>query len=279
MEDIQLSKLKKLRDFLNMRYGVFIDDEKLKNIYSKKFEALMEKHRYTDFSAFYRDIIFAKNRRLVDDVVSTITVNETYFFREKHQFDTLINYILPELHRIRPPHESINILSAPCSTGEEPYSIAIYLLEEGKLIKERDFMLLGIDIDPKAIQKAKEGLYPSRSLIKLPQHIINKYFRKEGNNYRISETLRKAVNFRVVNILDRYAMKKLGRFDVVFCRNMLIYFDEHNRKEALSIFYNIMKPESYLFLGHAERIPANFSLFKRIKIGDSYLYKKVEGEQ
>ncbi|WP_457643720.1 CheR family methyltransferase [Persephonella sp.] len=276
MDSIHLGKLKKLRDFLNLKYGIYIDDGKLDGIYRRKFERLMEKFNYTDFSQFYRDVIFGKDRRLVEELVSAITVNETYFFREKHQFDTLINHVLPEIDSIRPANEPINILSAPCSTGEEIYSIAIYLLEEGNLIKKRDFMLLGIDIDSEAIRKAKEGLYPPRSLTKLPKEIIEKYFKKEGNNYRISEFLRRAVNFRVVNILDKYAMKKLGRFDVVFCRNMLIYFDEKNRKEALSIFYNIMKPNSYLFLGHAERIPDNFTLFKRVKLGDSYIYKKEE---
>ncbi len=276
LDSSDFSKLKKLRDFLNMRYGIFIDDSKLKSIYKKKIDKLLEKHRYKNMSDFYQDIIFNKKPELTEELISIVTVNETYFFREQHQFETLIKYILPDLDRKLPSSECINILSAPCSSGEEIYSVAIYLLEEGNLINKRDFMLLGIDIDSKMIEKAEKGIFSERSLSKLPDHIKDKYFKKDGKNYVINSFLRKSVNFRTVNILDKYKMKKLGKFDVVFCRNMLIYFDERNRREALSIFYNIMKPESYLFLGHAESIPDKFGLFKKIKIGESYLYKKVE---
>lgn len=276
MEDVSSGKLKKLRDFINMRYGIYIDDDKLLTTYKKKFLKLIKQFDYDDFSSFHKDIVFNKNSGLLQELINTVTVNETYFFREKYQFDTLINYVLPELDRIRPPSESINILSAPCSTGEEVYSIAIYLLEEGELIKKRDFLLLGIDIDSSAIKKAEEGLFPERSLIKLPEEIIKKYFKKEGNYYRISDFLRKAVNFRVVNVLDKYAMKRLGRFDVIFSRNLLIYFDEKSRREALSIYYSILKDGGYLFLGHAERVPEDFALFEKIKLGESYVYKKKE---
>ncbi len=274
MYKISKEKLKRIRDFLNLKYGIFIDDSKLFKSYKNKFSKLLKKHDYENFSDFYQDVVFNRNTNLVQDLINEITVNETYFFRENYQFDTLIKYIIPELHKLRPSNEPINILSAPCSTGEEVYSIAIYLLEEGNFIKKRDFMLLGIDIDSEAIRVAKEGLYSERSLNKINPELRKKYFRKEGNKYRISEFLRNAVNFRIVNVLDKYAMKRLGKFDVVFCRNLLIYFDEKNRRETLSNFYSIMKPNSYLFLGHAERIPENFSLFKKVKVNNVYLYKK-----
>ncbi|WP_457644529.1 CheR family methyltransferase [Persephonella sp.] len=277
MSNVHLGKLKKLRDFLNLKYGIFIDDKKLESIYMRKIINLMKKFQYSDFSFFYKDIIFNKDQRLIQELINTITVNETYFFREKYQFDTLIQHIIPELDRKLPPEETINILSAPCSSGEEIYSIAIYLLEEGRYIKKRNFMLLGIDIDSNMIKKAKEGIYNLRSLQQVPKFIIQKYFQKEGKFYRVKEFLRKSVNFKVVNILDKHKMKRLGKFDVIFCRNMLIYFDERNRREALSTFYNILKKDGYLFLGHAESIPSEFSLFKQVKIGESYLYKKTEG--
>ncbi len=276
MKVLEQTTLKNLRDFLNKQYGVYIDDDKLENIYKRKIYKIMEKFGYEDISSFYKDIILNKHSKIIEELVNTITVNETYFFREKYQFDTLIKYILPELDKIRPSKEPINILSAPCSTGEELYSIAIYLLEEGKLIKKRDFMLLGIDIDTNAIKKAKEGIFPKRSLNKLPEKIIQKYFKKEGNYYHISDFLKKAVNFKVVNILNKFQMKKLGKFDVIFCRNMLIYFDEQNRKQVLSTFYEIMKQKGYLFLGHAERIPSGLNLFRRKKVGESYVYQKLE---
>jgi chemotaxis protein methyltransferase CheR len=148
------------------------------------------------------------------------------------------------------------------------------LLEEGELLKRRDFMLLGIDIDSSVIQKAKEGLYSKRSVQKLPPELIEKYFIKEGNFYRIKEFLRKAVSFKVVNIMDKYQMKRLGEFDVIFSRNMLIYFDEKSKREVISTFYSMLKNEGYLFLGHAERIPNDIKLFKNLKLGESFVYKK-----
>ncbi|MDQ7055899.1 MAG: CheR family methyltransferase [Persephonella sp.] len=167
-------------------------------------------------------------------------------------------------------------MSAPCSTGEEVYSIAIYLLEEGNYIKKRDFILVGIDIDSLAIEKAKEGLYSERSLHKVPQNLREKYFIKEGEFYRVRPFLRESVSFEVVNVLDKYRMKRLGMFDVIFSRNMLIYFEERERLEAIANFYSIMKPGGYLFLGHAERIPSHFKLFKPVKLGKSFLYVKEE---
>ncbi len=274
MDVVQKHTLKNLRDFLSNKYGIYIDDDKLITVYKRKIHKILQKFGYKDINRFYRDVLLNKNKKAIEELINTITVNETYFFREKYQFDTLIKHVIPELDKIRPSTETINILSAPCSSGEEIYSIAIYLLEEGNFIRKRDFLLLGIDIDTNAIKKAKDGIFQERSLIKLPEKIVQKYFKKEKRHYKITDYLRKSVNFKAVNILDRKSMEELGKFDVIFCRNMLIYFDEKNRKEVLSIFYEILKEEGYLFLGHAERVPEDLGFFKRIKLGESYLYKK-----
>jgi len=273
--EIDSLKLKKLRNYLNDEIGIYVEDDKLKSIYERKIKKLLEKFDYDNFNKFFKDLLLRKNSLLKQELINVFTVNETYFFREKHQFDTLINYILPELDKIRPLSEVISILCAPVSTGEELYSIAILLMEEGKLIKKRDFLLLGIDIDSNVISKAKEGIYSARSVQKLPPEIIKKYFIEKNGKYMVRDFLKKAVNFKVVNILDRYAMKRLGMFDVIFSRNMLIYFDEKSKREALAIFYSILKDEGYLFLGHAERIPNDIKLFKSLKIGESFVYKKV----
>jgi len=190
-------------------------------------------------------------------------ISSKYFFREKYQFEVLVENILPALHKEKPENEHISILSAPCSTGEEVYSIAIYILEEGKIINERDILLLGIDIDS-----------TERSVHKIPKELLQKYFTKTDKNYRVKDFLKQAVNFRVVNVLDKYKMKKLGKFDVIFSRNMLIYFDETKRVEALTNFYNIMNKDGYLFLGHAEKIPPTFNLFRQEKINGVFVYRR-----
>ncbi|GAB6074295.1 CheR family methyltransferase [Nautilia lithotrophica] len=267
-------QLKKLRNYLNNEIGIYVEDSKMQSIYKRKVAKLLQEKSYDDFEEFFKDLVLKKSSALKQELINVFMVNETYFFREKYQFDTLINYVLPELDKKRAKNEIINILCAPVSSGEELYSIAIMLLEEGEMIKKRDFMLLGIDIDSDAINKAKEGIYSSRSVHKLPQELIDKYFIKTGNVYKIKDILKKAVNFKIVNIMDKYQMKKLGMFDVIFSRNMLIYFDEKSKREVLATFYSILKDEGYLFLGHAERVPNDITLFKSIKIGESFVYKK-----
>jgi len=271
--EINERQLGKLRNYLNDEIGIFVDDDKLVNIYKRKLQKLLIQ-KNLKFEEFFKILVLNKDSNLKQDLINLFTVNETYFFREKYQFDTLINYVLPELDLKREKNEVIKILCAPVSTGEEIYSIAIMLLEEGELLKRRDFMLLGIDIDSKVIQKAKEGIYSERSVQKLPPELINKYFIKDGIFYKIKDFLRKAVSFKVTNVMDKYQMKKLGAFDVIFSRNMLIYFDEKSKREVISTFYSILKDEGYLFLGHAERIPSDIKLFKNLKLGESFVYKK-----
>jgi chemotaxis protein methyltransferase CheR len=264
--------IKKLRNYLKTHIGIFIEDDKL-DILEKKLKTLLEKENIS-INELYKKIAIYKDENYLQKVINLLTVNETYFFREKYQFDTLINYVIPYLDKIRDENEVISILVAPCASGEELYSIAIMLLEEGNFIKKRDFSLLGIDIDSQMIQKCKEGRYNERSISKLPKEIIEKYFKKEGIYYIFDENIRKVVTYKKVNVLDKYAMKKLGKFDVIFSRNMLIYFDEKEKQEVIATFYEILKDEGFLFLGHAERIPKNIKLFKLKKIGESFVYKK-----
>ncbi len=268
---------RRLRDFLELKTGIFIDDEKLRKIYKRKYEEFMQKNGFDNFYALYSQLVHGKDSKLLQEFINLSTVNETYFFREAYQFDTLVEEVLPKLHQIRPLDESINILAAPSSSGEELYSIAIYIMEKiPQIFAKRDFVLVGIDIDSSMIKKAKEGLYTKRSIAKLPSHILLKYFKQKGNLFEIDKQLRDGLTFKVVNVLDFYAMKRLGKFDVIFSRNMLIYFDEKTKQKILATFHALLKPQGYLFLGHAEKVPFDMKIFRRVKIGKSILYQKVE---
>ena len=271
------NEAKKLRDFLELKTGIFIDDEKLEKIYKKKFDDFMKKSGFERFDDFYQKLVYSKDDKLLQKFINLSTVNETYFFREIHQFKTLVHNVIPELDALRPPYESINILTAPSSSGEELYSIAIFIMEEiPDIFKRRDFVLAGIDIDSSVIEKAKKGIYSKRSVSKIPPRILMKYFKKIGNEYEIAKELRDGLTFKVVNVLNFYEMKRLGRFDVIFSRNMLIYFDEKTRQKILATFHAMLKPKGYLFLGHAEKVPFEMKIFKRVKVGDSIVYQKVD---
>ncbi len=263
----------KLRDVVYRRSGIFIDEKKYTTL-SRKIEEYMTKNGYESFRTFFHDIRFNQNKSIFQDLINIVTVNETYFYREKYQFETLVNQVLPELHQIRAANQPIRILCSPSSTGEEPYSIALHLLDEGKLIEERDFEIIGLDIDSTVINKAKMGKFTKRSIQFIPSHLLSKYFTQEGMLYQIADFLTDVIDFRVVNVMDKMQMKKLGKFDVIFSRNMLIYFDDSSRREVAMTFYEMLNPGGYVFLGHAESMSRIVSIYESQKLGESIVYQK-----
>ncbi len=269
-----IKEFQKLTDVIYRRVGIYIETKKF-DILNRKIEKYMSEHGYNDFRSYFHDIRFNKDKALFQDLINLVTVNETYFFRENYQFESLIDIVLPEIHKTRDANEPIRILCSPSSTGEEPYSIALHLLNEGKLIEERDYEIIGIDIDSKAIEKAKLGVFSKRSVQFVPPHILRKYFTQNGNTYKISDFLRDVIDFRTVNVMDKIAMKKLGKFDVIFSRNMLIYFDDASRKATAMTYYEMLKHGGYVFLGHAESMSRIVSVFKTVKVKNSIVYKKV----
>ncbi len=264
---------KKLADVLYRRTGISLDLKRY-HILKPKIEKIMDKHGYKNFRSFFHDYRFDKNKDLKQDLLNTVTINETYFYREKYQFESLVNDVLYKIDEIRPAGETIRILCSPSSTGEEPYTIALSLLEENRIVNKRDIELVGIDIDSNVIEKAKRGLFSKRSIQYVPPQVLNKYFEKVGTEYQIADFLREAVEFKVVNVMDRYAMQRLGKFDVIFSRNMLIYFDDESRKKVAMTFYGMLKPKGVVFLGHAESMSRIVSVFKTAKSGDSIYYIK-----
>jgi len=270
---MNIKEFEKLCDLVYRKTGITIDKKKYDTL-SKKIENLMQKKGFKDFRSFFHELRF-KDTSLMQDIINLVTVNETYFFRENYQFEALINDVLPKMDKELPNNEVIRILCSPTSTGEEAYSIALHLLDEGNLVEKRDFEIIGIDIDSNVITKAQRGIFSKRSVQFLPQRILSKYFKKlDDNYYEIDKFLRDAITFKVVNVMDKFAMKRLGKFNVIFCRNMLIYFDDKSRKEVAMTFYDMLKPKGYVFLGHAESMSRIVSVFKTVKINNIIAYQK-----
>ena len=266
-------EFKKLCSFIYRKTGIFIEDKKFKTL-SLKIIKLMQEKGFKDFRSFFHALRFNKDNDLLQSLINIVTVNETYFFRENYQFEALVNEVLPKLDKIRPKDETIRILCAPSSTGEEPYSIALHLLDEGDLVERRDFEIIGIDIDSNVIQKAKRGVFSKRSVQFLPKHLLNKYFKQVGVNYEIAEFLREAITFKNVNVMDKLQMRRLGKFDVIFSRNMLIYFDDASRREVATTFHSMLNPSGFVFLGHAESMNRIVSTFRTKKYGQTIVYQK-----
>lgn len=210
----------------------------------------------------------------IQALITAMTVNETYFFRETYQFDCLVRDMLPEITRRR-PDRPLSIWSMPCSTGEEPYSIAIWLLEHWPEVDAHTISILGSDIDNRVLQAARAGEYARRSLQMMPPALRERYFQSVGpDRWRLIEALRQSVEFSRVNIVDPSQMRLQNSVDVIFCRNLLIYFDDASRRKAVLGLYEALAPGGFLCLGHSESMSRISELFITRKFADGVVYQK-----
>ena len=265
----------KISEFVYRKSGIFLEQDKHFEKLAKFVDGRSAALRFDSFRKYFFKLRFEdKSGDELQELMNAITVNETYFFREKDQFEVLVNIILPELHKALPASRPIRILSSPCSTGEEPYSIILHIVEEGKVVEQRDIEVVGIDIDSTVIQKAKIAKYSDRSVHAIPKNILAKWFDKRNLGYELGKDLQGSVDFQVVNVFDKSQMRRLGKFDVIFSRNMLIYFDDASRKEVAMTFYDMLNPGGYVLLGHAEYMSRIVSVFKARKIENTLIYQK-----
>ncbi|MCL6444486.1 MAG: protein-glutamate O-methyltransferase CheR [Alicyclobacillus sp.] len=202
--------------------------------------------------------------------IELLTVHETYFFREDNHLRELCRTVLQDLrHRQVDP---IKIWSAACSTGEEPYSIAMAIAELKDFPLEQ-VQIVATDIDIRTLNAAKMGWYAKNSFTfrSTPQHYLAKYFDEDGNGYRVKEELRRVVQFAQLNLMDESAIRRQGQFDVIFCRNVLFYFDEVSKEQVIRSLYDQLAWNGYLFMGHAENPGGRFTT---IRAPGTFYYKK-----
>lgn len=185
---------------------------------------------------------------LPDTLLNLITTNETYFERESHHFDRLIDEILPQIDRSG-VSKPIRILCAPSSSGEEAYTIALRILESS-LRLTRAIEIIGVDISPEMIRRAQEGVYSKRSIHALKPEIVQRYFRMQNQEFKINALEGMSVRFLSGNLFDPYLWNELGNFEIIFSRNMMIYFDKSKNRELLLRFRDHL--EGFLILGHAD---------------------------
>ncbi len=273
-----------LCDFLRDRTGLSFTEAK-RYFVDRRIAARMQAVGATGLRAYLNLLRFQASGEELQRLVNLMTVNETYFFREKYQFDCLVKSALDELVRGRPKGSRLRIWSAGCATGEEPYSIAIMLLENWGRVDDYEIELLASDIDSAVLERAREGIYDERALQGLPAHLRAKYFQPVrgtagagGPRWRIAEELRESVDFSLVNIADPQQVRGFRGIDVIFCRNLLIYFDDLGRREAASMFHDALAPGGFICLGHSESMSRMSSLFVPRRFPDAILYQKpVDG--
>ena len=214
-----------------------------------------------------------------DLLLSEITINETYFFRNQPHFTALKEYALPGIvKRKRERGKRIRIWSAGCSSGEEPYSIAILIKEYLDDLESWNIDIIASDIDRKILGKAREAVYEKRSLKTVSKMLLNRYFEREGHGHRLKNDIRQMVDFRYINLLKPEKAMLSGDkwgIDLIFCRNVLIYFDSDNQKKVLNFFYDCLFDKGILFLGHSETLMNIDVPFIPERYKDAFLYRKV----
>jgi chemotaxis protein methyltransferase CheR len=270
-------EVRRLCEFLYRRTGMLFSDNKRYYIDRR----LAERIAATGSESFasYFAMLRSDADHEIEHLVNAFTVNETYFYREEHQLRCMTSSLLGELMQRKPPGESFRIWSIPCSTGEEPYSIAMWLMEHWRDVDKYNIEIVGSDIDTRALKAAAEGIYGERALMRLSRDVVRRYFNPLGNErYQIDPGLRESVQFTSANLIDARDIAQYRDFDIVFCRNVLIYFDDSSRRNAAENLYDCLRPGGYICLGHSETMSRISPLFQISRFPDAIVYQKPETE-
>ncbi|PKP68513.1 MAG: chemotaxis protein CheR [Alphaproteobacteria bacterium HGW-Alphaproteobacteria-5] len=243
-----------LRKLLYDRSGLVITKDKSYLIESR-LRPLAREYDYDDVETLVGTLYQLKNEKMISEVVDAMTTNETLFFRDSWPFQLLRNRLLPNIILSNSGVKRIRIWSAACSSGQEPYSIAMTVAELGAAFGGAQVEICATDISPTVLERAKQGRYSEFELSRgLPEAMRSRYFVADGGHWRVRDALREMVTFRSYNLLDDPLAAGLGTFDIVFCRNVLIYFDEATRRRVLQGLTRVMSPGGYLCLGGAETV-------------------------
>ncbi len=210
------------------------------------------------------------------EMFNRITINETSFFRNDAQLDVFEKHALPRLLEARAGVKRLRIWSAACSTGDEPFTLAIQIHRSlGVRLADWKVEILGTDISERALNIATAGKYTSYSIRSTPKTVMDRYFTTDGRTYTLSDEIRRMVSFEKHNLKDRLAAKRHGVWDVIFCRNVLIYFDDEMKRQVVSTFCDVLADDGTLFIGHSERIKDVSDRFEQIPMPQGFCYRKL----
>ncbi len=264
-----------LRDLIKNYCGIYFDDTS-KYLLERRLSRRIGLLNLNDFKDYYRFLLYdSKREEELSAIMDILTVNETYFFREPNLLKAFSEEILPEIRERNQNTRRLRIWSGGCSTGEEPYTIAMLILEDGRFLGW-DIQIIGSDISQRVLQVARKGIYGRNSFRQTDEYYIKKYFRQEAEGlWRIKDSVKELVNFGYLNLLDPIRTKLIETMDVIFCRNVLIYFDMESRKKVIDMFYNKLRNGGYLLLGHAESLLNITTSFTMRHLKNDVVYQKI----
>ncbi len=241
-----------IAQLLKERSGLALNKEKA-YLLESRLNPVARKWNFSGFDELAQAIRTKKDEALLVDVTEAMTTNESFFFRDQKPFDQFIEIVLPHLLEARASRRSFRVWSAACSSGQEPYTLAMLLKEHADKLAGWRTEIVATDLSNEILDKAKEGLYSQFEVQRgLPISLLVKHFAQVGDRWQIDDSLRKMVKFQQFNLLGD--LSPLGKFDVVFCRNVLIYFDTPTKTRVLDGIANLLPPDGFLYLGGAETV-------------------------
>ena len=260
--------LLKFKKLIHKESGIFFDDSNM-TILESRLKERLRLRKLNDFSEYYSLVL--SDKKEMEELLDSVTTNLTKFFRNMRQFDSLRDIILPEIIERNRNTKKIKVWSAGCSTGEEPYSIAMEIFNAIPNINLWNIIIIASDISLKSLMKAKAGYYPKERIEGFPDDYVKKYMIEEKEGYKVKDEIKFIVRFDYHNLKNDNGERD---FDIIFCRNVIIYFDKQEQERIINHFYNCLKTPGYLFLGHSESLFGMNTRFKPKKIGESFIYVK-----
>jgi len=265
-------EFKCLTEYIKSNYGINLNNKR--NLIEGRLSNILVENGFDNFSDYMQYIFSDETKMEITKLIDKVTTNHTFFMREANHFAYLRDKILPYLEEKCSQNKDLRIWSAGCSSGEEPYTIVMIIADYFRNQKILwDTKILASDISAKVLESAERGIYNAESIESLPVSWKKCYFTKvDSLNYEISSKIKSEVVFRMFNLMDAtFPFKK--RFHVIFCRNVMIYFDHVTKMEIINKFYDLTEPGGYLFIGHAESINRNETKYQYIMPA---VYRKPE---
>jgi len=267
----------RLRNLIYERTGISLGENKVYYV-KKRLEKRMEAGGFASVEDYIRHLrFFDRGGREFQEFVNLLTVNETYFFRDFPQLQVFAEVCLEEVAERKREEKnlSLRLFSAGCSTGEEPYTLAIIVREMLDDYPDWKVYIKAVDIDENVLQRAQRGLYNQRSVKDVPPSYLAKYFvRRPGELYEVKPEIKEMVTFEHLNLIDKHALRNERGYDFVFCRNVLIYFDDLARKQVAEKFYAMLNRGGFVFLGATESLSRMSSAFKIRRMGGHVVYQR-----
>ncbi|NVJ70768.1 MAG: protein-glutamate O-methyltransferase CheR [Alphaproteobacteria bacterium] len=264
-----------LANMLKDRSGLMLTPDKV-YLLESRLTPLARKRGLDTLDALVQKLRVSRDEGLCVDVTEAMTTNESFFFRDNTPFDLFKNHVLPAMEKSRGGQKRLRIWCAAASTGQEPYSLAILLRENWMKWQNWKIEIVGTDICTQVLEKAKAGTYSQFEVQRgLPIQMLIKYFTQEGDTWKLNADIRNMVTYRPFNLLNNFV--GLGTFDVIYCRNVLIYFDQNTKKQVLERMRKVLANDGTLFLGAAETVLGITDAFRPVR-GQRGMYVPSDGD-